>query len=340
MMLIQSYPTPFHPIASHPSHSISLHPIHHIPYHCIPSHYILSHPISYHSIPSHRIPPHPIHPIPYHCIPSHPIPSRPIPTHHGAQPTSREEPVGVLDERLDDAHNLQGDGRHHLCDIPATQRAVARWLAIPPRPNPAPCWDLQPPTPWLYHPLLCSTSRSAGAAPTSREQNLLAPHPRTRAVASPPITPLHPRITHAHGHTLPFCLWPQEVGTQHDGHVARRHFVHVLVFGQLGQEFDQVPGGVSAGMVRWDVPSAAPAQPLTALCSPDVVVVGLGQLLAGIPQGLQPLLLLWDAMGGEKLCVPESPKHQPTVLRIRAPIHLPRYCIDELIHLHRGHPCC
>lgn len=170
--------------------------------------------------------------------------------------------------------------------------------------------------------------------------NLLAPHPRTRAVASPPITPLHPHITHAHGHTLPFCLWPQEVGTQHDGHIARRHFVHVLVFGQLGQEFDQVPGGVSAGMVRWDVPSAAPAQPLTALCSPDVVVVGLGQLLAGVPQGLQPLLLLWDATGGEKLCVPESPKHQPTVLRIRAPIHLPRYCIDELIHLHRGHPCC
>lgn len=31
--------------------------------------------------------------------------------------------------------------------------------------------------------------------------------------------------------------------------------------------------------------------------SPDVVVVGFGQLLTGVPQSLQPLLLLWDAVG-------------------------------------------
>lgn len=33
--------------------------------------------------------------------------------------TSGEEPVGVLDDGLDDADDLQGNCRHHLCDVPA-----------------------------------------------------------------------------------------------------------------------------------------------------------------------------------------------------------------------------
>lgn len=36
--------------------------------------------------------------------------------------TSREEPVGVLDDGLDDADDLQGNCRHHLCDVPAANR--------------------------------------------------------------------------------------------------------------------------------------------------------------------------------------------------------------------------
>lgn len=33
--------------------------------------------------------------------------------------TSWEEPVGVLDDGLDDADDLQGDRRHHLRDVAA-----------------------------------------------------------------------------------------------------------------------------------------------------------------------------------------------------------------------------
>lgn len=40
----------------------------------------------------------------------------------------------------------------------------------------------------------------------------------------------------------PLGLRPQQVGPQHNGHVARGHFVHVLVLGQLGQEFNHIPG--------------------------------------------------------------------------------------------------
>lgn len=39
--------------------------------------------------------------------------------------TSREEPVGVLDDGLDDANDLQGNRRHHLCDV-AAARATER----------------------------------------------------------------------------------------------------------------------------------------------------------------------------------------------------------------------
>lgn len=43
--------------------------------------------------------------------------------------------------------------------------------------------------------------------------------------------------------TLPFVVHPQQVGSQDDGDVPGRHFVHVLMFGQLGEEFDQIPVG-------------------------------------------------------------------------------------------------
>lgn len=33
--------------------------------------------------------------------------------------TSREEPVGVLDDGFDDADDLQGNCGHHLCDVAA-----------------------------------------------------------------------------------------------------------------------------------------------------------------------------------------------------------------------------
>lgn len=32
--------------------------------------------------------------------------------------TSREEPVSVLDDRLNDADDLQGHGGHHFCHVP------------------------------------------------------------------------------------------------------------------------------------------------------------------------------------------------------------------------------
>lgn len=37
--------------------------------------------------------------------------------------TSREEPVGVLDNGLDDADDLQGDCGHHLCDVAAADES-------------------------------------------------------------------------------------------------------------------------------------------------------------------------------------------------------------------------
>lgn len=37
--------------------------------------------------------------------------------------TSGEEPVGVLDDGLDDAHDLQGDGGHHLGDVAAADES-------------------------------------------------------------------------------------------------------------------------------------------------------------------------------------------------------------------------
>lgn len=36
--------------------------------------------------------------------------------------TSREEPVGVLDDGFDDADDLQGNCGHHLCDVAADER--------------------------------------------------------------------------------------------------------------------------------------------------------------------------------------------------------------------------
>lgn len=37
--------------------------------------------------------------------------------------TTREEPVGVLDNGLDDADDLQGDCGHHLCDVAAADKS-------------------------------------------------------------------------------------------------------------------------------------------------------------------------------------------------------------------------
>lgn len=33
-------------------------------------------------------------------------------------PTSGEEPISMLDDGLDHAHNLKGQGGHHLCNVP------------------------------------------------------------------------------------------------------------------------------------------------------------------------------------------------------------------------------
>lgn len=37
-------------------------------------------------------------------------------------PTSREEPISVLDDRLNDANNLKGQGGHHLCHVAETEK--------------------------------------------------------------------------------------------------------------------------------------------------------------------------------------------------------------------------
>lgn len=40
--------------------------------------------------------------------------------------TSGEEPVGVLDDGLDDADDLQGNGGHHLRDVAAAKTEEKR----------------------------------------------------------------------------------------------------------------------------------------------------------------------------------------------------------------------
>lgn len=40
---------------------------------------------------------------------------------------------------------------------------------------------------------------------------------------------------------LPFVVHPQQVRSEDNGDVSWRHFVHVLVFSQFGEEFDQIP---------------------------------------------------------------------------------------------------
>lgn len=42
---------------------------------------------------------------------------------------------------------------------------------------------------------------------------------------------------------LPFVVHPQQVRSEDDGDVSGRHFVHVLMFAQFGEEFDQIPDG-------------------------------------------------------------------------------------------------
>lgn len=55
-------------------------------------------------------------------------------------------------------------------------------------------------------------------------------------------------------------------------------------------------------------PSVSPPRALLAPGSPDVVVVGFGQLLAGVPESLQPLLLLRDAAGRwDRALLPSPP---------------------------------
>lgn len=107
----------------------------------------------------------------------------------------------------------------------------------------------------LQQPLR-SLARGAGAAPTLQEKPFV---PQSYGFSP------RPPLARAQRRTLPFCLRPEEIGTQHDGHVARRHFVHVLVLSQLGQEFDQVPGGASPGAgeagCALPTPTAAPRPP-------------------------------------------------------------------------------
>lgn len=38
----------------------------------------------------------------------------------------------------------------------------------------------------------------------------------------------------------PFIVHPQQVWSEHDGNVSRRHLVHLLVFSQFGQELNQI----------------------------------------------------------------------------------------------------
>lgn len=46
-------------------------------------------------------------------------------------PTSREEPVSVLDDGLNDANNLQRHGGHHLCHVPGKNRQVIYSMITP-----------------------------------------------------------------------------------------------------------------------------------------------------------------------------------------------------------------
>lgn len=50
------------------------------------------------------------------------VPSLTIILHTYVIPTSREEPVSMLDNGLNDANNLQGQGGHHLRHVSGTKR--------------------------------------------------------------------------------------------------------------------------------------------------------------------------------------------------------------------------
>ena len=50
----------------------------------------------------------------------------PFPLVFSSNLTSWEEPFGVLDDGLDDADDLQGNCRHHLCDVAAADREEIR----------------------------------------------------------------------------------------------------------------------------------------------------------------------------------------------------------------------
>lgn len=42
---------------------------------------------------------------------------------------------------------------------------------------------------------------------------------------------------------LPFVVHPQQVWSEDNGDVSRCHFVHILMFSQFGEKFDQIPIG-------------------------------------------------------------------------------------------------
>lgn len=177
---------------------------------------------------------------------------------------------------------------------------MATGHSLPPGKNQSACWmsGSMMPTICSETVVIISVMFLQGSGKRLSNPSAVRPYayrdfgPRPR----PPPLPQHPSgMLTFHPDTLPLRLRPEEVGPQHDGHIARRHFIHVLVLGQLGQEFNQVPGKQSQAMsvCQAHSPPRAPLAP----GSPDVVVVGFGQLLAGAPESLQPLLLLWDAAG-------------------------------------------
>lgn len=54
------------------------------------------------------------------------------------------------------------------------------------------------------------------------------------------------------GLVSPFVVHPQQVRSEDDSDVSGRHLVHVLVFSQFGEEFDQIPVNTETGKMSRD----------------------------------------------------------------------------------------
>lgn len=188
-------------------------------------------------------------------------PTKPIPPHHGCgpQPTSREEPVGMLDERLDDPYDLQRDSRHHLRHVPARRRAAAQQRHCRPALYLEGFWPRTPLTPFPSIPLPCSLSTRI-PYPSACGQRRLGPSTMATLLG-----------------VILFVSWYSVS--------LARNLIRYLESRAKPCRCIGIP------------PSPSPPRVLLAPGSPDVVVVGFGQLLAGAPESLQPLLLLRDAAG-------------------------------------------